>query len=224
MSALHRAALALALLSPSGCYEEEPSRSADVATADMRLYIVAEGTADATRLTVDVLGPAGNVELVGGDVLRAGATGSPFRPSEEGALVYEAALSPGVVSVDVELARVAPHDSARFAIELPARAELLLPAVASRSQPLRIEWEPGPGTYTSIIHLGGDCFTQIVADAPTDPGSYVVQPDALEPSAESCVVTVTLTRTRNTTVSAPPLDRVDGVVSQVMSATFESRP
>ncbi len=224
MSARERAAVAFALISSSGCYDDEPSRSADVATADMRLYVVAEGTADATRLTIDVLGPGGNVELGGGDVLRAGPAGTPLRELDGETPQYEVDLTPGLAFVDVEIARDEPYDGARFALDLPGRADLVMPAVASRSQPLRIEWEPGAGTYTSIIQLGGDCFTQLVADAPTDPGSYVVQPGDLAVSAGTCAVTVTLTRTRNVTASAPPLSRVDGVVSQVMTATFESVP
>lgn len=214
----------IALAALVACYDDDPSISADVATADMRLYINATGDDYATRVTIDVLGPVDRVKLGAGEVLLAGPAETGLRRLERKALVYEGLFSPGVTLVDVELARDEPYDSSQFTFELPAHAELVLPAVASRSQPLKIEWEPGLGGYLSVIQLGGVCFTEIIEDSPVDPGFYVVDPQDLEPSMGTCDVTVTLTRQASMQVPAPNLNRVDAMVSQSMTVTFQSVP
>ena len=212
------------LLVLAACYEDDPTRSDDIATADIRAYVQLDGDGTSTRLAIDVNGPGGPVDFVGGDVLLAGVRGSALRAIPRVGDTHEQTFPVGIDAIAVELRRSDPYVNASFEVEALPRAALVAPQTASRSEPLRIEWQPGPGTYTSTISVEGDCFQAIQRSSPVDPGFFTVQPTDWTEAFGACPVTVTLTRSQSKEVPANGWSRVDARLTQTMSVTLEVTP
>lgn len=222
---MRRAAFLLCLLpSATSCYEEEPTRSSDIATADIQAYVQLDGDKESTRLSIELLGPGSGVDLVGGDALLAGVRGATASPLAVVDGKATAVLPPGISGVTFELRRPTPYESAAFTVDALPLDELVVPPVVSRAETLRIEWEPGNGSYYSSINVGGPCFTQIQRTSKVDPGFFTVQPEELTPSSETCIVSITLVRAADVNVPSRELLRADARLTQTMTATFESRP
>lgn len=222
---MRRAAFLLCLFSSAtACYEEEPTRSSDIATADIQAYVQLDGDKDATRLSIELLGPGSGLELVGGDALLAGVRGATASRLDVVDGKATAVLPPGISGVTFELRRPSLYESAVFTVDALPLDELVVPPVVSRAETLRIEWEPGNGSYYSSINVGGPCFTPIQRTSKVDPGFFTVQPDELTASSETCIVSITLIRATDVNVPSRELQRADARLTQTMTATFESRP
>lgn len=215
----------VATLTLLGCSSEAPLLSADVSTRDMSLSASVDGDAAGTRVRVSLQGPGGAVTLVGGDrlVLRAGAREVPMTRDEQGNRVAD--LAPGTVGLALGLTREAPEASVDLAIPMPPLTSLVVPPSASRAAPVAIQWTPAIGPQKLTLALAGTCLPPISRPLSVDVGSYTLQPADLSGlSAETCTVTVSLTRRLDAQSTSGPLQRTILALNQVATATFESTP
>lgn len=219
------APILVATLTLLGCSSEAPFLSADVSTRDMSLAAYVDGDAAGTRVRVSLQGPGGAVTLVGGDrlVLRAGAREVPMTRDEQGNRVAD--LAPGTVGLALGLSREAPEASVDLAIPMPPLTSLVVPPSASRAAPVAIQWTPATGPQKLTLALAGTCLPPITRPLSVDVGSYTLQPaDLSGPSAETCTVTVSLTRQVDEGSTIGLLQRTILKLNQVATATFESTP
>jgi hypothetical protein len=218
-------AIAIGMLAVLGCSSEPPIVSSDVSTRDMSLTVYADGDAAGTHVRVTLQGPRGPVTLVDSDrlVLHAGDVGFPLARNETGFLVTD--LAPGTAGLGLRIAREAPETSVDVAIPMPPLTAIDLPPSASRAAPLAVKWTPAEGPQTLTLALAGSCIPAISRPLSIDVGSYTLQPaDLAGPSAETCAVTVTLTRALVEESDAPPLQHRYLSLTQVATAVLESAP
>lgn len=207
----------------SGCYDDDPTQSSDIATADMAVYLQLTGDASSFLVDVSFTGPGGDVIFDGGDTPLLLSHGEQQPPAHGGdGLRFEVAPTD---SLAVKLERSPPWENGTVAVTLPAVPSLEAPPAWVRSKPYLITWHAeNEHSYTVQVSLAGECITPVVLPVAAGTGKLVVYPVDVEASTESCDVTIQLSRSTLANIGGTAFQNASATVQLAYTATVASSP
>jgi hypothetical protein len=203
------------LLVVAGCAKTE---SSDLLTsgiyADLEAHATNNGqTTVSATLYVDDPSNLNFVELTGDDQLTA-TTGSDhmtLEQSELGNIVSHTAVFPvdaAGTEFDIAFDRSVDDGAPKSSVVLPDKFDPgPAPATASRAAPVTLTWSPAGSADTMVWVASGTCVTATAGTITGDTGSVTIPAatftkPAGQGVADSCMLTLTITRKRMGTVDA----------------------
>lgn len=223
---------ALALL--VGCTETVDSQNIKTPGISATIEATAESdTSTQIVATLQVGGPSSNtyVNLEGGDQIFAaiGDNRVAMQAQDEGVYVATFKTAAAETNFTVDLQRVVEADAPANNGTLPSPFDLTVGASAvSRTADLTFTWTPSGSKDTMHLELSGTCIFNESLDVPGDTGTFTLAGNTLKPTnsmmAETCDVSVEMTRTREGTTD-PGLDPESSfTLRQIRTSKFTSTP
>ena len=193
-----------------GCSKETTS-SANIKTGGIAaLMDVTATSSSASLLHVDlkVGGSSSNTYVIldNGDKLtaKAGDESKTLEAVDDGEYEAEFGTAAADTEFTVNLERPEDTSAPNNRGTMPPPFSLTAPDTASRAEDLKITWDAGSDSIE--LEVDGSCIFNKTIDVPGDSGSYTIDGGTLDPTdkekAETCDLTLTMTRTRNGTADS----------------------
>jgi hypothetical protein len=191
----------------AACFDEAPSLSTDVATADLSIYVVGQADDERTSLVITASGPeasGGSVRFVEGDRLSVISGTIELRPARQ-SNAYEVSLPHSASGWSLVLERDLDED-ATAALPVPPRSNPVVPPSFSRADGVEVRWTPSDDAVGPVVlQLRGPCIPTITRSLSPDPGVFRFLPADLGAGEASCDVELVLSRVRAAIDESTPL-------------------
>ncbi len=223
---MKRLLLCACSLVAAGCYDDDPTLSSDIATADMSVYFQIAGDASSLHVDLSFTGPGGHVIFDGGDEVRLLSNGEAQTATQTNdGLRYN--LDPHTDSLAVTLDRPEPWTSTDVSLPLPAYPDLQAAPSWVRSDPYLIRWNAeNEDGYSVQVLMQGDCLSSpLTVPVAVGTGKLIIYPSDLAGATdEACEVTITLSRTILFNLYGTELSSAAAWVQLSYDATVTSTP
>ncbi len=209
-----RALLLSSLLATTSCGHEPPTSTRGMATSELSLQVIVEGSGDELSVRLGIYAPSHDqyqrLLLDAGEHLRlrtADAGDVELLPDGTSVPSYLGRLPSRTFSFQIDLER--PTGSALgMRVELPQAFDITLPREAiSLKKPYTLAWSPTSATPMTLS-LKGTCLSTEERKLFTDPGSFTWSVADYHGNGEGCSVTFELKREGGSIANAPGLGPV----------------